>query len=93
MSARERDAINLSELQSLVGACTDHKLAEAQAALTAIQNRSPFYENVFLADPEGKLFLDSIAGKSIGIDIMSTDGFRPNVDHARRGEVWIGEAY
>jgi methyl-accepting chemotaxis protein len=91
LGSRERDAINLSELQPLIAACTDHKLAEAQAALTRIQRRSPFYENVFLADQNGKLFLDSIGGKSVGIDLMSIEGFRTNVDHARQGEVWTGE--
>src|ERR1035441_10479595 len=90
-SSRERDAVNLSELRPLVAACTDHKLGEAQQELTQIQGRSPFYENVFLADQSGKLFLDSIGGKSVGIDLMSMEGFRPNVEHARRGEVWAGE--
>jgi methyl-accepting chemotaxis protein len=91
ISSRERDAVNLSELRPLVAACTDHKLGEAQQELTQIQGRSPFYENVFLADQTGKLFLDSIGGKSVGIDLMSMEGFRPNVEHARRGEVWLGE--
>ncbi|HUI56938.1 MAG TPA: methyl-accepting chemotaxis protein [Bryobacteraceae bacterium] len=92
LSSRERDAINLSELQPLAAACTDHKVAEAQEVLTRIQGRSSFYENVFLADPNGKLFLDSIGGKSVGIDMLSMDGFRPNVEHARQGEVWMGDA-
>jgi methyl-accepting chemotaxis protein len=91
LSSRERDAVNLSELHSLVAACTHHKLAEAQQELTRIQGRSPFYENVFLADLKGKLFLDSIGGKSIGIDLMSLDHFRPNAEHARQGELWVGE--
>jgi len=91
ISSRERDAINLSELQPLVAACTDHKLAEAQQVLDRIQRRSSFYENVFLADANGKLFLDSIGGKSVGIDLMSMEGFRPNAEHARQGELWFGD--
>src|ERR1700690_3664074 len=59
ISSRERDAVNLSELRELAVACTEHKLADAQQALIRIQRRSPFYENVFLADAKGKLFLDS----------------------------------
>ncbi len=92
ISSRERDAANLSELQPLASACADRKLDGAQQALTEIQHRSPFYENVFLADENGKIFLDSIGGKSMGIDVMSIEGFRPNVEHARQGEVWMGEA-
>ena len=91
IGSRERDAVNLSELSPLIAGCADHKLADAQQKLTGIQRRSPFYENVFLADENGKLFLDSIGGKSVGIDLMSIDGFRPNVEHARQGQVWVGE--
>jgi len=91
LSSRERDAVNLSELQPLVAACSDHKLADAQQTLDRIQRRSPFYENVFLADANGKLFLDSIGGKSVGIDLMSTEGLRSHVEHARQGEVWLGD--
>jgi methyl-accepting chemotaxis protein len=91
IGSRERDAMNLSELQPLVAACTNHKFAQAQEVLTRIQNRSPFYENVFLADQNGKEFLDTVGGKSIGFDLTSVDGFRVNVEHARQGEVWMGE--
>ena len=91
LSSRERDAVNLSEIQSLVAACTDHQLAEAQQELNRIRDRSPFYENVFLADSNGKEFLDAVGGKSIGFDLTSVDGFRVNVEHARRGESWMGE--
>jgi methyl-accepting chemotaxis protein len=91
IGSRERDAINLSELRELAAACTEHQLDDAQQALMRIQGRSPFYENVFLADANGKLFLDSIGGKSVGIELMSIAGFRANVEHARQGEVWAGE--
>ena len=91
LESRERDAMNLSELQPLVEACREHKTDGAQQTLLRIQQRSPFYENVFLADSGGKLFLDSIGGKSVGIDLMAMEVFRANVEHARQGEVWIGE--
>jgi len=91
IASRERDAVNLSELGELVAACTDHKLAGAQPTLDRIQARSPFYENVFLADSNGKEFLDSVGGKSVGFDLAAVPEFRVNVDYARRGEVWVGE--
>jgi methyl-accepting chemotaxis protein len=91
ISSRERDAVNISELQPLIAACADHKLSDAQQALDRIQRRSPFYENVFLADTNGKLFLDSIGGKSVGIELMSIEGFRSHVEHARQGEIWLGD--
>jgi len=91
IGSRERDAVNISELQPLIAACADHKLSDAQQALDRIQRRSPFYENVFLADTNGKLFLDSIGGKSVGIELMSIEGFRSHVEHARQGEIWLGD--
>jgi len=91
LGSRERDAINLSELQPLIAACADHKLVEAQKALTRIHSRSSFYENVFLADQHDRIFLDSIGGKSIGVDLMSLESSRPNAEHARQGEAWVGE--
>src|SRR5579864_5578499 len=53
---RQRDAVNLSALEVFVSACNNQKRAEAEQMLIAIQKRSPFYENVFLADSNGKLF-------------------------------------
>ena len=91
IGSRERDAVNISELQPLVTACARHKAGDAEQTLVRIQQRSPFYENVFLADSGGKLFLDSIGGKSIGIDLTSIEGFQANVEHARRGELWFSE--
>jgi len=91
IASRERDAVNIGELPSLTAACAGHKLAEAQQDLVRIQGRSPFYENVFLADANGKEFLDSIGGKSVGFDLTSVEGFRANVEHAKEGELWLGD--
>ncbi|HXN48864.1 MAG TPA: methyl-accepting chemotaxis protein [Bryobacteraceae bacterium] len=91
IGSRERDAVNLSELQTLVAGCANHELAGAEQALIGIQHRSPFYENVFLADESGKIFVDAIDGKSVGVEVASIEGFRPNIEHARQGEVWVGE--
>ena len=50
LASRQRDALNFSALEVFVSACNNQKRAEAEQMLIAIQNRSPFYENVFLAD-------------------------------------------
>jgi len=91
IGSRERDAVNLSELQTLVAGCANREVAGAQEALSGIKRRSPFYENVFLADENGKIFLDAIGGKSVGIEVAAIEGYRPNIEHARQGEVWVGE--
>jgi methyl-accepting chemotaxis protein len=92
VGGRERDAVNLAEIQPFGEACAAGRpTAEAQEALSKIQKRSPFYENVFLADRNGRLFVDTIGGKSIGIEIAKLPGFRDNYEHAKQGEVWTGE--
>jgi methyl-accepting chemotaxis protein len=91
LSSRERDAVNLSSLEIFGAACRNERVAEAEQMLVSIQKRSPFYENVFLADANGKLFTDSIGRKSVGIELTSIDGFRPNVEHGRQKETWISE--
>ena len=91
LDARARDAVNLAELEPFAAACAGRERPIAEQALVRIQRRSPFYENVFLADGNGKLFLDSIGGKSVGVDIMAIEGYRVNVEHARLGEVWTGD--
>jgi methyl-accepting chemotaxis protein len=92
LGARARDAVNLAELEPFAAACAGRERPIAEQALVRIHHRSPFYENVFLADPNGKEFLDSVGGKSVGFELASVGGFRGNVEHARQGEVWIGEA-
>ncbi len=75
LASRERDAVNLSALEVFAAACSNARRAEAGQLLNAIQKRSPFYENVFLADADGKLFADSIDGKSIGFDLTRWKAF------------------
>lgn len=91
LSSRERDAVDLSGMEVFAAACRSQRRAEAEQTLVAIHKRSPFYENVFLADTNGKEIVDSIGGKSVGFDLTSVEGFRLNVEHGRQKETWIGE--
>ncbi|HTQ54316.1 MAG TPA: methyl-accepting chemotaxis protein [Bryobacteraceae bacterium] len=91
IDSRERDARNIAQLEVLADACRGRRLAAAGQMLQQINQRSRFYENVFLAHPGGTLFLDSIGGKSVGIDISKIDGFRIHVEHGLRNELCIGE--
>jgi methyl-accepting chemotaxis protein len=92
IGSRERDAANLSNLELFAAACKGKRLADAEQALKRIHQHAQFYENVFLADANGKLFLDSIDHKSVGIDISTIEGFKPNLEHGRQKEIWFSEA-
>lgn len=91
-SSRERDAGNLANLEVFAAACKGKRLTDAERLLKQIHQHASFYENVFLADAHGKLFLDSIDHKSVGIDISTIEGFRPNVEHGGQKEIWFSEA-
>ena len=92
LDSRARDAVNWSEMEVLAAACKGERRPEAEQALNRFHRRSSFYENVFLADANGKIFLDSIGGKSTGVELSSLDDYRVNVEHARQRQLWIGDA-
>jgi methyl-accepting chemotaxis protein len=91
MAERERDAQLFSEIEVLKAACHGQRTNEALARLVACQKISPAYENLFLADTNGVLFMDSIGGKSLGIELTKHPVFMQNVQRARRGEQWVSE--
>jgi methyl-accepting chemotaxis protein len=90
MAEREREAQLFSEIEALIAACRGQRTNEAVTRLVAYQKLSPAYENLFLADTNGVLFLDSIGGKSVGIDIGKHPIFARNVEKARQGRT-MGE--
>ncbi|MCM2322220.1 MAG: methyl-accepting chemotaxis protein [Oligoflexia bacterium] len=88
---RERDAQTLAVRNVLITATQGTKVAEAEAALRELHKLSPVYENVFLADRNGRLFVDAIGGKSVGIELSQLPPFRENFEQAKKGKVWVGE--
>jgi methyl-accepting chemotaxis protein len=92
LAERERDGQLLSEIEVLKAACHGQRTNEALARLVTYQKLSPAYENLFLADTNGVLFMDSIGGKSVGIEIGKHPVFALNVKKALQGEQWVSEA-
>jgi methyl-accepting chemotaxis protein len=91
MADREREGQLITRMQELRAACHGQQTKEAVAQLVAYQQASPAYENIFLADTNGVLFLDAIGGKSIGIELGKLPIFAPNLQKARAGEQWVSE--
>ncbi len=87
MEARRREAVLFSENGVFQAACAGRRLEEAKARLEAYLRISPVYENLFLATPEGELFLDAIGGGSVGIRLADLPEYRANAEISRKGEV------
>ena len=91
VAEREREARLFSGVDLLAAACKGQRISEAEARLIAYQKLSPAYENLFLATTNGTLFLDSIGGKSVGIELAKHPVFKLNVEKARQGQICMSE--
>ncbi len=89
---RERDAVMFSENGRFKAACAGNDREEARALLVRYHQLNAVYENVFLADTNGTIFLDSIDGKSVGIAVAQLPGYAINIHKAQAGQVWVGDA-
>ena len=87
---RENQTRIFSETGVFIDACQGKRLEEARARLNVYHKTEKVYENIFLATPEGKLFLDSIDGKSVGVEIGKIPIFAPSIKKSRAGEPWVG---
>ncbi len=87
----EKNIVTFSEQELFKNACNGKELGEAQKKLAEYHTRYSLYENVFLADVKGTLFLDSIEGKSVGVELTKIPGYEANVKKAQEGEVWISD--
>jgi len=92
LADRERDARLFAENGVFRAACVGNRMDEAKVRVKRYHEICPFLENVFVADAEGKIFLDSIEGKSIGVDLKALPGCQENVEKAKNGQCWTGEA-
>ncbi|MCP4577291.1 MAG: methyl-accepting chemotaxis protein [Deltaproteobacteria bacterium] len=91
LADRERDVVLFSENGVFKDACEGKRKSEAQNRLNLYQKQSPFNENIFLADKNGKIFMDSIGGKSVGVEIAKIPGYAINIQKAMEGSLWVGE--
>ncbi|MFH1851619.1 MAG: methyl-accepting chemotaxis protein [Candidatus Neomarinimicrobiota bacterium] len=87
------DAVRFSKLPVFVDACLGNRREEAQTALTNMLAVSKEYENLFLADKTGKIFLLGAGNAAaLNIDISQIPVYQENARKATRGERYIGNA-
>jgi len=91
MADKAHDAAIFSADPIFVQACRENRADEARTRLAYYHQISPFYEAMFLADTQGKIFADSIEGKAIGIEVEKIPVYEINIRKAREGEIWVGD--
>ena len=72
-------------------ACRGNNLDEAQALLSRMLRQDAIYENLFLATPEGKIFLLGSGEKNMDIDISQIPIYAMNAEKAAQRQVWTGD--
>jgi len=73
-----------------VDACQGRRVEEARQRLKYYFEQDGMLENLFLAQPDGKIFLDAIDGKSVGVQLSSLPEYAPNIQKALQGEGFFG---
>jgi len=88
---REKEAQLFSMNRTLQEACSGRSLADAQATLSKDLALSPVYEDIFLADQNGKLIITA-TGTAIDKFVLAED-YQTNVSSARQGKVYMGKVF
>lgn len=92
IKARERDAVLFSKNGVFIDMWSQKRLAEAEKRLKIYHDLSDFYENVFIADTDGKCLISSETGEgSKQLDLSKSDGMISNLKMARKGKTWVGD--
>ncbi len=91
LNDRIRDALIFSENTVFKDAVTGLNLETAQNSLNTFLEKSPIYEAMFLADKDGVLFVATNPAV-LGFDLNSIPVYKINVDKAKQGLPWVGDA-
>lgn len=73
-----------------INACLGENLEASRRRLEAYNKLAPHYENMFVADLDGKIIVDSVGGRSVGQNIGQEPKFQENIEKARQGTTWLG---
>ena len=86
-----REALLLSRTPSIQTACLNGETAAAQALFEEYQSNSTQYEALWLAGPNGTIFLDSLGGKAVGQEVGQMRAFGRNIQEAGQGRSVFSE--
>ncbi|HAR64467.1 MAG TPA: hypothetical protein DCS13_13475 [Candidatus Margulisbacteria bacterium] len=89
MKSVEQQSEVYSITDVLINACKGIDTEGAQRSLTKYNRIMNIYENIFLANMNGKILIDSIGGKSVGLEIAKIPFYEKNIQKAKEGKPWI----
>lgn len=85
-----READLLTHVPCILDACLGD-MTKARMILNQYQEHSPQYEAMWLAGPDGKIFLDSIGGGAVGLEVSKMPLFNENIRLANQGRPAFSE--
>ncbi len=85
-------AETLSRDVKLIQACVEQNPQVAQERLKNIAQQLGGYENVFLTDMNGVIFVGSTEG-SVGVPVRDIPEYKINIDEALNGQSHVGDAF
>jgi methyl-accepting chemotaxis protein len=91
ISDLESKAVAMAAQNSFVDACQGKDSKRAQKDMDFLFSASKYLENLFLADTNGKIYMDAINGKSVGVEFGKIPGYAANVVQAREGKTWVSD--
>ncbi len=89
----EQAAIRFSHNPTFSEACQNTNQDQAKTLINDYMQNSVVYENIFLARPDGEIFLlHGVDAEVVNIDLSLDDNFAKNVQMAQKGKVWTSNA-
>ena len=84
------DAVIISNADVVKNACSGQNIENARRFLSDAFDVKGIYENIFIADPEGKIFLAAVDKENAeGIDLMTLPPYKTNAQKSGSGQVWL----
>lgn len=86
-----RDGLILSDNEILVQGAANKSYAELSSLLTRYHKRSPSYNILCLASPEGVIVADSSEGAAVGLDLANSPIFAEAIRKVKNGQIAISK--
>ncbi|HPQ68794.1 MAG TPA: methyl-accepting chemotaxis protein [bacterium] len=88
---REMEVEIFASTGVFISASQGERLDEVAPRLKIYGTKAAYYENIFLADTNGKIIADSIGGQSTGVNLAQSNDFGSNISNSLAGKVYLSK--